>query len=331
MNRRRREGSEAVLLEKDVLDWKRRFDSSGGTFMGLDSPDYLAQHEVAILGIPLDMGTRQARIGSREGPNAIRAASRMLGMRFGYLVERPGLTPFDPPIVADWGNVKVALGQIGSTYELIRDALAPVKDSGLIPVAMGGDGSVTLPQLRIAHEMYGDIAVLHLDAHTDAVSGTKENPYTNATGFFRAQEEGLVTADDVIHVGVRGTCPVPDTVEIARDLGQQVITGEDLRSQGLDGVADQLLAKLANRNVFLSWDMDVFDPSAAPGVVTPEWGGISSGEGIAFIRRLAPLDLKWFDINTVSPPHDINFQTSSLAARMILEFLYLASRRRQSS
>jgi len=234
-------------------------------------------------------------------------------------------------IVADWGNIKVDLGRIESSYQLIRDALAPIKDNGLIPIVMGGDGSVTLPQLRIAHEMYGDLTVLHLDAHTDAAGGAKESPYTNATTFVRAQEEGLVKGEDVIHVGVRGTCPIPDTVEMARALGQRVITGEDLRNQGLDGVADEVLSKLATRNVFLSWDMDVFDPSAAPGVVTPEWGGISAGEGIALIRRLAPLKVKWFDINTVSPPHDINLQTSSLAARMILEFLYLVSGRQQSS
>jgi len=99
---------------------------------------------------------------------------------------------------------------------------------------------------------------------------------------------------------------------------------EEIEASGVDHLVDVLRRELAGRPVYLSWDMDVFDPSSAPGVVTPAWGGLSAREGLQILRGLRGLDVVAFDINTVSPPHDPMGQTGSLAARVALECLIIA-------
>jgi agmatinase len=88
-------------------------------------------------------------------------------------------------------------------------------------------------------------------------------------------------------------------------------------------VLAELHERLAKRPLYLSWDMDVFDPSAAPGVCTPVWGGFSAREGIDFLRGFAGMNIVAVDINTVSPPHDVNGMAAFLAAHMAYECLLL--------
>ena len=95
----------------------------------------------------------------------------------------------------------------------------------------------------------------------------------------------------------------------------------DFLNRGHDNIMSELHAKLKGRPIYLSWDMDVFDPSCAPGVCTPEWGGFSAREGINIIRDLTGLNIVGADINTVSPPHDLNGMTAFLAASVTYEIL----------
>jgi agmatinase len=76
--------------------------------------------------------------------------------------------------------------------------------------------------------------------------------------------------------------------------------------------------------VYLCFDMDFFDPSCAPGVCTPTWGGASAREGLDFLHALAGIDFVAFDVNTVSPPHDVGGMTAFLAGTVMLECLTLA-------
>jgi agmatinase len=93
---------------------------------------------------------------------------------------------------------------------------------------------------------------------------------------------------------------------------------------GFDRLLAHLHERLADLPVYLCWDMDFFDPSAAPGVCSPSWGGVSAREGLYLLRRLAGLRFVAFDVNTVSPPHDVGGMTATLAARVMLEMLFLA-------
>lgn len=288
--------------------------------MGMSRPkSELPAGSVALLGIPFDVGTHPLRVGSRQGPQAIREASRSLRR---YMADLQGRS-IDGLNIFDCGDVRLKLGDTVECFDRIQAALAPVAQSGVTPVTMGGDGAVTLPQLRAARGVYTDLAVLHFDAHTDAYPGTGQDAYTNATTFTRAAEEGLIDVESTMHIGARGTTYLDGAVSEAQNLGYHVIAGDELLDCGVAEIADRILARLDGKSVYLCWDMDIFDPSTAPGVATPEWGGISANQGIQLIRMLSALNIKWFDINTVSPPHDVSGLTSSLASRMILEFLYV--------
>ena len=169
--------------------------------------------------------------------------------------------------------------------------------------------------------------MLHIDAHTDTYPGHgsgERDRYNTATTFTRAAEEGLVDLANSYHVGARGPTYLDGVFEFTRQKGYRLIHGEDLFRRGFDDVLNELRARLAGRPVYLCFDMDFFDPSCAPGVCTPTWGGASSREGLALIKALAGLRFVGFEVNTVSPPHDVGGMTAFLAAAVVHQFLLLA-------
>ena len=292
-----------------------------GTFMGVPRRDGPPGSGAAILGIPFDCGTHPIRIGSRYGPHAIRQQSNLL---------RPYQPPhadFDPLArleVVDCGNVDVTPGNTSKSFPNIERAVGRIAGNGAIPVTMGGDGSVTLAQLRGLHGVYPTLAVLHLDAHTDTGPGSEPGEISTSTTFTRAAEEGVVDAEHSIHLGARGTQRRHGAFEFAEGCGYEVISGDDLFERGIGDVLVHLRKRLSGRPLYLCFDMDFFDPSCAPGVCQPEWGGPSVREILAILQGLSGLNFVAFDVNTVSPPHDVGGLTALLAARIMLECLVLA-------
>jgi agmatinase len=301
------------------------FDAFSGpmTFMGAPYSLDLSRAKAAILGVPFDCGTHPVRIGSRLGPAAIREQSALV-------------RPYEPPLhdfspleklgLVDCGNAKVIPSAIAESYAAIEKAVSYIVSAGVVPVTMGGDGAVTLPQLRALHRRYPDLVVLHIDAHTDTYPGEggERDRYNTATTFTRAAEEGLVDPRNSFHIGARGSTYRSGVFEHTRDHGYELIPGADLTRRGIDDVLREVHDRLAGRPVYLCFDMDVFDPSCAPGVCTPAWGGLSAREGLALIQGLGGLKFVAFDINTVSPPHDVGGMTAFLAATCMHQFLVLA-------
>ena len=117
---------------------------------------------------------------------------------------------------------------------------------------------------------------------------------------------------------------MPGVFAHARALGYHLMPIEMIDERGADAVLAEIRAIIGSRPVFLCFDMDVFDPSVAPGVFTPSWGGLSAREGLRLVRGLAGLNFVGFDVNTVTPPFDVQGMTAWLAATMVLEFCYLA-------
>jgi agmatinase len=204
----------------------------------------------------------------------------------------------------------------------IEKAVGLIAGAGAAPVTMGGDGSVTIGQLRALAALYPDLVVLHVDSHTDANPGDDRTKATGNT-FVRAASEGLVDVATSIHVGMRGTFYDPGIFETARELGYGLITFEELRTRGVSGITAELKHRLAGRPVYLCWDMDFFDPSCAPGVCAPIPGGPSADDGLRLLRGLSGLGFVAFDINTVSPPHDVRGMTAQLAAQVMYDCLVL--------
>jgi agmatinase len=294
------------------------------TFMGVPFSTDVSQSRAVVMGIPFDCGTHPTRIGARYGPNAIREQSSLVRP---YQPPRADFNPLTRLNVVDCGNVDVIPSVIDESYERIERAVSMVVDAGAIPVTMGGDGAVTLPQLRALHRYYSDLVVLHIDAHTDTYPGdgnALHDRYNTATTFTRAAEEGIVATANSIHLGPRGTVARPGVFEHTRDQGYQLIDGEELFGRGFESVLAQVHERLDDRPVYLCFDMDFFDPSCAPGVCTPTWGGATAREGLTLLQGLDGLNFVAFDINTVSPPHDVGGMTAFLAGTVMIQCLTLA-------
>lgn len=294
------------------------FVTKANQLFATDNSDIDSALAVGV-GIPFDMGHHPARVGSRSGPDHIRINSLLVAEAARY----SGIDPISTSGFVDLGNIDVVPGIVESSYRNIESSMDEIFSRGITPVTMGGDGAVTLPQLRAAREHHGPLTVVHFDAHTDAYPKTEPHYYNNANAFVHAANENLIASEKSLHIGVRDTSSgdAPGVIQNARDLGYCVITMDDIADIGVGGLIDQLQTSLRGQKIYLSWDMDVFDPAVAPGVVTPGWGGLTANEGLRILRGLQGLDIVSFDINTVSPPHDIAGQTGSLAARVILEFL----------
>jgi len=138
--------------------------------------------------------------------------------------------------------------------------------------------------------------------------------------------EQRISASASYHVGIRGPTYRAGVMEHTKSLGYNVITMRDYMRRGEADVLAELHAAMAGRPVYLSWDMDAFDPSVAPGVCTPTWGGFTAREGLQLLRGLAGLDIVAVDVNTVSPPHDVNGMAAHLAAYLTFECLLLLDR-----
>lgn len=298
------------------------------TFMGVPYSHDLSRSKAAILGIPFDCGMHPSRIGARQGPNAIREQSSLVRP---YQPPHADFNPLTRLNVVDCGNVRVIPSVIEESFARIEEAVGRIAGAGAIPVTMGGDGAVTLPQLRAMHRKYPDLVVLHIDAHTDTYpgEGNVRQRYNTATTFTRAAEEGVVDAKNSIHVGPRGTINSQYMFEHTREQGYELIDGNELYKRGYDDVIAHVHRRLAGRPVYLCFDMDFFDPSCAPGVCTPTWGGASAREGLTLLQRLAGLDFVAFDVNTVSPPHDVGGMTAFLAGTVMIECLALSCRRNE--
>ena len=305
------------------MDDRALFEETG-TFMGIPASRDLSNSRAAVLGIPFDCGTHPTRIGARLGPQAIRQHSGLV-RRY-----EPPFRDYDPLArlgLVDCGNVRVRPSLVAEAFENIEAAVWEIVRAGTVPVTMGGDGAVTLPQLRALHRRHPNLAVLHIDAHTDTYPGDGDSKFTSATTFTRAAEEGVVDARNSIHLGARGPVALPGLFEYTRNWGYELIPGVELESVGIPATLVHIRQRLAGRPVYLCFDMDVFDPSVAPGVATPTWGGLSAKEGLAILEGLAELDFVAFDVNTVSPPHDSGGMTAFLAGTVILKCLQLACAR----
>jgi guanidinobutyrase len=177
---------------------------------------------------------------------------------------------------------------------------------------------VTLPQVRALAKHHPGLCIVHIDAHTDAypIQG-----YNTATSFRHMVQEGLVDATRSFQIGMRGPTMVPGVYEFCHELGFGMITMRELREIGYQAVAQRVIETIGDRPVYLCFDMDFFDPSVAPGVCTPTWGGCQAHEGLAFLEMLAPLDSRILDVNTVSPSHDPGGMTAFLAGTVMWTFL----------
>lgn len=289
-------------------------------FMGVPWAQSAKGAKAAILGVPFDCGTHAFRIGSREGPRAIREQSRLVRA---FESERADYDIRTALRLVDCGDVDVTPSRIEAAFEVIEEAAWRIACEGATVVGFGGDGSISVPLVRAAARIWPNLCVLHVDSHTDCHPVNPDHRYDAASQFSHVALEQRVSTSASYHVGIRGPTYRAGVAAHTRGLGYNVITMAEYMRRGEADVLAELHAAMKGRPLYLSWDMDCFDPSVAPGVCTPTWGGFTAREGLQLLRGLSGLDIVAVDINTVSPQHDVQGMAAHLAAYMAYESLLL--------
>ena len=290
--------------------------SGPNTFMRLPQATSLEGLDVAFLGVPMDIGTSW-RSGTRFGPKQIRAESAML---------RPynmatGAAPFDSLNVADIGDLAINTFSLKDSLRIIEDSYHAILSGGVIPMAMGGDHSITLPILRAIAAKYGPVALVHVDAHADVNDEMFGERETHGTVFRRAHEEGLITSDKTYQIGIRGTGYGADDFKEAQSWGFQHFPAQELWGRSLHGMGAEIRRDIGTRPVYVSFDIDSLDPAYAPGTGTPEIGGLTTPQALELIRALKGVNIVGCDLVEVSPPYDTSGNTALTAANLLYELL----------
>ncbi|MGY8996636.1 MAG: arginase family protein, partial [Alphaproteobacteria bacterium] len=240
------------------------------TFLNLPLTTDFAPGDIAVVGLPFDCGNSATRFGCRLGPNAVRQASILTA----DLLTDAEPSPLESRRVIDAGDIDLPIDDIHAAFDAIERGIREIVEAGATPLTIGGDGAVSLPVMRAMRQRYPDMAVLHLDAHTDAGRLAGNDHHDNGTQFTHALNEGLIDVAHAIHVGTRGPVNAMKAIGHARSMGYEVIPFDVMREWGEKRLLEHLHARLEGRPLYLCFDMDVFDPSVAPGVATPTPGGL---------------------------------------------------------
>ncbi|MFL6137988.1 MAG: agmatinase [Frankiaceae bacterium] len=307
------------------------------TFLGVERVDLddaaaLGDADVVIVGAPFDGGTSY-RAGARFGPQAIRTADYLA-----HDASRPHLALRVDALrdlrVVDAGDVLMPPGDIERALGALESAVESVAAAGALPVVLGGDHSIALPDVTgvARRHGWGRVSVVHFDAHAD--TGDEEFGLLLGHGqpMRRLIESGACRGDRFLQIGLRGYWPGPETLSWMAAQGMRSYEMDEVVRRGLDACLDEAFAIATDGcdAVFLSVDVDVVDPGMAPGTGTPEPGGLTSRQLLDAVRRCAvELPLAGCDIVEVSPPYDHADVTALLANRVVLEVLSgIAHRRR---
>ena len=290
--------------------------SGPNTFMRLPQASSLDGLDVAILGVPMDIGTSW-RSGTRFGPKQIRAESAML---------RPynmatGAAPFDSLQVADIGDLAINTFSLQDSLRIIQESYDAILASDVIPVALGGDHSITLPILRAIAARHGPVALVHVDAHADVNDEMFGERETHGTVFRRAREEGLIEPDKTYQIGLRGTGYAANDFAEAQSWGFQQFPAHELWGRSLTAIGTEVRRDIGDRPVYVSYDIDSLDPAFAAGTGTPEIGGLTTPQAMELIRSLRGLNIVGCDLVEVSPPYDTSGNTALTGANLLYELL----------
>lgn len=288
-----------------------------GSFSRLPYLQTLEDVDFVVAGIPFDTLTSY-RAGTRFGPKAIREAYGTGS----YNVEL-GLQIFDYVSGVDYGDFKVINGDTKRSFETITSEMKKILEANVVPVILGGDHSITFPELMAYKEVCGPVSLIHFDSHTDTWGDDKDKKYHNhGNPFRRAIEEGCINPETSIQVGMRGMMSSKSDYDFANAHNLKHITAVELHKMGVYKAAELIKERVGNTPCMVTFDIDFVDPMFAPGTGTPVPGGFSSWETLELIRTaLIGLDIKGFDLVEVAPNYDPSEITQLLAARIVHEFI----------
>lgn len=290
--------------------------SGPNTFMRLPSANDLKGLDVAVLGVPMDIGTSW-RSGTRFGPKEVRAQSAMLRP---YNLQT-GAAPFDSLQVADIGDLAINTFSLKESLRIVADSYDAILKYDVIPMAIGGDHSITLPILRAIAKRHGPVALVHVDAHADVNDEMFGERETHGTVFRRAYEEGLINPSKTYQIGLRGTGYTAEDFTEAAGWGFQQFPAHELWHKSLAYLGAEIRRDIGGIPTYITYDIDSLDPAYAPGTGTPEIGGLTTPQALELIRGLKGLNIVGYDLVEVSPPYDTTGNTALTGANLLFELL----------
>lgn len=278
--------------------------------------------DVAFIGMPFDQGTL-GRPGARYGPDAIRDAPRAYSYTdpFGRQQEAEGFYNIEAGdellrgvTMADCGNITTIPSNVHRNFDKLTEAVEKVVTRGSFPVVVGGDHAITYPVVR-GLSKFQPLNIVHFDAHLDYSHDYQGELFTHGSPIRRCRE--LPFVNHITSIGIRTARRQP--YEDSQRDGSLIVTTGQFRARGPQAVADQIPR---GENLYITLDIDVMDPSQAPGTGTPEIGGLFYHEMRDCLEALvAGHNLVAFDLVEVAPPYDSSELTSQLGAALIIDIL----------
>ncbi len=258
-----------------------------------------------ILGCPYD-GSASFRPGARFGPSAIRRASWGIETFSPYFQRDMGQCP-----IHDMGDLELPLGEKKISLGLIRNGLGKILSEKKFPILLGGDHLISLPIIEEMLTVYPRLHLLQIDAHTDLREDYLGEPLSHSTVMRKVLDH--LGEGKLFQIGIRsGT---EEEFKLARKM-KSIVSVEP-------GCLSSMLKHLRNQPVYITLDLDVFDPGLLPGVGTPEPGGFTFPEFIFLLKKLQALHVVGFDIVELTPDYDPT-QISPVTASVILREMILA-------
>jgi len=299
------------------------------TFLGvercdLDQPETFKGADAIIIGAPYDAGATY-RGGARFGPKMIRTTDYLP-----HDSSRPHLAlrvdPLQDLRVLDAGDVEMPGMEQRLPLDNLENAVRVATEAGAIPIILGGDHTITWPDVTgVARVVgWGRVSVIHFDAHADTGDVQWGSLIGHGLPMRRLIESGACRGDRFLQIGLRGYWPEPPTLKWMAEQGMRSFEMHEVVHRGLDAVLEEAFTIATDDcdGVFVSVDVDVVDPGTAPGTGTPEPGGLTGRQLLDTVRRIAiEMPVVGIDVVEVSPPYDTAEITAFLANRVVLEML----------
>jgi agmatinase len=256
------------------------------------------------------------RPGPRFGPRALRSIARI--GPYNHVLD---CAPVQELRVADIGDVPFqSRYRLELSHDDIEKRFNQIVDAGVIPLAIGGDHSITHPIMKAVGRKQ-PVGMIHIDAHCDTGGMFDQTKFHHGGPFRNAVLDGVLDPARTIQIGIRGSSEY--LWEFSYDSGMTVIHAEEIPGLGIPAIIEKAKAIVGDGPTYLSFDIDSLDPGFAPGTGTPEIGGLTTREVLELIRGLKGVNLVGGDVVEVAPQYDATTNTAQAGAQVLFEILSL--------
>ncbi|WP_405304608.1 agmatinase [Methanobrevibacter sp.] len=286
------------MLLNTYEPWKFAFSQESENIEG---------NSYGIIGVPFD-STTSYHSGSRLGPVVVREAS------FGFEKYNTVFNKDLTTIFYDFGDVNIVPGNCEKTCKIVEDTVNELLTLNLKPIIIGGEHSASIGAIKALSEKYDKITVIHLDAHRDLAFEFIGEKYSHATVMRRAHETGV----DLVQIGIRSSS-LDEEEFIKSTFNIQTFKNRDVHRH-MDAI-EYYLTNIEGP-IYISIDMDVFNPAIAPNVGNPTPGGLFVHDIETILETLCRKNVVGLDV-VETASKELGDPTAVVAAKIIYDFLTL--------